>query len=161
VWRCHALLTDDFRPCFERALAEHDDPEFSDAFPLERARTQLCFGERLRRAGERRQARMLLQTALTTFDQLGAVAWSARAASELGASGAHRRVNEPHEHLTPRETQIALAVAEGHSNKEIAAALFLTPKTVECHLTRIYRKTGVRSRTELVRRFTSAHTDRV
>jgi DNA-binding CsgD family transcriptional regulator len=160
VWRCHALLTDDFRPCFERALAEHDDPEFSDAFPLERARTQLCFGERLRRAGERRQARMLLQTALTTFDQLGAVAWSARAASELGASGAHRRVNEPHEHLTPRETQIALAVAEGHSNKEIAAALFLTPKTVECHLTRIYRKTGVRSRTELVRRFTSAHTDR-
>ena len=77
---------------------------------------------------------------------------SDRAATELDASGERRRsAAVSREHLTPRELQIAVAVAEGGSNREVAAELFLTPKTVEFHLTRVYRKLGVRSRTELVR----------
>jgi LuxR family transcriptional regulator, maltose regulon positive regulatory protein len=65
-----------------------------------------------------------------------------------------RTTTEARESLTPRETQVALAVAEGASNEEVAAALYVTPKTVEYHLTRVYRKLGLRSRAELVRQFT-------
>ena len=123
-------------------------------FAFERARTELAYGERLRRAGQRKRARERLHAALVVFDDLGAKAWSARARSELAATGERLRpAAVTRESLTPREMQVALAVAEGASNSETAAALYLTPKTVEYHLTRVYRKLGLRSRAELVRQF--------
>ena len=150
--RCRGIVAaaPAFEHHFDRALELHE-------FPFERARTALSYGERLRRAGERRRARELLRGALSAFHELGAVAWADRARTELGASGERLRARDEsrQDFLTPRETQIALQVAEGASNREVAAALFVTPKTVEFHLTRIYRKLGVRSRGELIRRFAS------
>lgn len=152
IQRCDGIVGDDisFEASFERALALHD----ADPFPFERARTELAYGERLRRAGQRKHARERLHAALVVFDDLGAGAWSARARSELAATGERLRpAAAARESLTPREMQVALAVAEGASNNEAAAALYLTPKTVEYHLTRVYRKLGLRSRAELVRQF--------
>jgi DNA-binding CsgD family transcriptional regulator len=152
IQRCHGIVGDDssFAASFERALSLYD----ADPFPFERARTELAYGERLRRAGQRKRARERLQAALAVFDDLGASAWSARARSELAATGERLRpAADTRESLTPREMQVALAVAEGASNSEVAAALYLTPKTVEYHLTRVYRKLGLRSRAELVRQF--------
>ena len=138
------------RPPSNAHLRSHD----ADPFPFERARTELAYGERLRRAGQRKRARERLHAALVVFDDLGANAWSARARSELAATGERLRpAAVTRESLTPREMQVALAVAEGASNSETAAALYLTPKTVEYHLTRVYRKLGLRSRAELVRQF--------
>ena len=152
IERCAGIVAEDssFEPAFERALALHD----SEPFPFERARTEQAYGERLRRAGQRKHARELLHAALVAFEDLGATAWSSRACSELAASGGRLRSGAgSRDSLTPREMQVALAVAEGASNKEVAAALYLTPKTVEYHLTRVYRKLGLRSRAELVRQF--------
>jgi DNA-binding CsgD family transcriptional regulator len=152
IQRCHGIVGDDssFEASFQRALALHD----ADPFPFERARTELAYGERLRRVGQRKRARELLHAALVVFDDLGAGAWSARARSELAATGERLRSGTvARESLTPREMQVALAVAEGASNNEVAAVLYLTPKTVEYHLTRVYRKLGLRSRAELVRQF--------
>ncbi len=154
ILRCHGLLADDLRPFFKQALAAHATTDRDEVFPFELARTLICFGERLRRVGERREARVHLRSALAAFDELGASAWSKRAETELRATGERRRDRGASRvHLTPREMQIALAVSEGRSNNDVAAALYVTPKTVEFHLTRIYRKLGVRSRAELVRRF--------
>jgi DNA-binding CsgD family transcriptional regulator len=138
-----------FSDHFVRAVDLHR----ADLFPFELARTQLCFGERLRRTGERRAAREQLAAAAKTFEALGAVPWLRRAHDELRASGQRLRRQGPGERdvLTPREAQIANQVGQGKSNREVAAALYLTPKTVEFHLTRVYRKLGVRSRAELVR----------
>jgi DNA-binding CsgD family transcriptional regulator len=152
VERCRGIVAEDaaFAASFERALRLHDE----QPFPYERARTQLVYGERLRRAGERKRAREQLHAALAVFDELGARAWSTRARSELAATGERLRPAAfARESLTPREMQVALAVAEGASNNEVAAVLYLTPKTVEYHLTRVYRKLGLRSRAELVREF--------
>ena len=152
IQRCHGIVGDhfSFEASFQRALALHD----ADPFPFERGRTELAYGERLRRAGQRKRARERLHAALVVFDDLGAGAWSARAHSELAATGERLRpATVARENLTPREMQVALAVAEGASNSEAAAALYLTPKTVEYHLTRVYRKLGLRSRAELVRQF--------
>jgi DNA-binding CsgD family transcriptional regulator len=152
VERCRGLVESDdvFVAPFERALERHE----VDLFPFERARTRLCYGERLRRVGERRAAREQLSRAAEAFRALGAAPWLGRAEAELGASGQRLGARDPSEpdRLTPREAQIAAEVAEGKSNREVAAALYLTPKTVEFHLTRVYRKLGVRSRTELVRK---------
>ena len=91
------------------------------------------------------------------FDRLGAVPWRDRAQTELRATGERVPRSEPAtEQLTPQELQIALLVAEGKTNREIGASIFLSPKTVEFHLTRVYRKLDVNSRRELIRRF-SAH----
>lgn len=151
--RCRGIVADEhsFGYQFAKALELHE----ADLFPFERARTELCFGERLRRRGERRAARKQLQASAATFEELGAVAWTSRAHDELRASGARLRTAdaEGRDFLTPREAQIAEQVAQGKANREVAAALYLTPKTVEFHLTRIYRKLGIRSRTELVREF--------
>jgi DNA-binding CsgD family transcriptional regulator len=156
VNRCRGLVEDDFGAWFEAALASHSSTDTEDAFPFHRARTQLCFGERLRRAGNRVEARHQLHEALASFDELGARAWAARTDAELRATGERRRSSDvAREELTPRETQIALAVADGQSNRDVAAALYVTPKTVEFHLTRIYRKLGVRSRAELVKHYRS------
>ena len=153
ITRCVGIVADDFafQPAFETALALHD----SEPFPFERARTESAYGERLRRAGQRKRAREVLHRAVVLFDELGATAFASRARTELAASGARlRSTAAARENLTPRETQVALAVADGASNDEVAAALYVTPKTVEYHLTRVYRKLGLRSRAELVRQFT-------
>jgi DNA-binding CsgD family transcriptional regulator len=149
VARCRGLLAgrDSFDGHFEEALRYHA----RSPNPFERARTQLCFGERLRRARRRVQARERLRDALATFDHLGARPWAERARAELRASGetARRRDAFAAKSLTERELQVALVVAQGATTREAAAALFLSAKTVEFHLSHIYRKVGVRSRTEL------------
>ena len=152
VARCRAMLASD----------DHLDHSFASALDLwdssesgvDRARTQLCYGERLRRTGRRSDARTQLRDALATFERLGCDAWAVRARAELEASGEKARPRDPGltDQLTPRELQVAVAVAGGSTNREAGAALFLSPKTVELHLSRIYRKLGVRSRTELARR---------
>jgi DNA-binding CsgD family transcriptional regulator len=123
--------------------------------PLERARIELCFGERLRRSGHRVDARTHLRQALAIFEQLGARPWAEKARSELRASGETIRAHDAsaRDELTPQELKVALVVAEGASNQEAAAALFLSPKTIEAHLGRAYRKLGIHSRSELTRHF--------
>ncbi len=121
--------------------------------PFDLARTQLCHGEVLRRLHRPSDARRLLEAALDGFEALGALPWSRRASSELAATGRRRPPNgENRVALTPQEAQVATAVASGLSNPEVAAALFVSRKTVEAHLSRVYRKLGVRSRTELALR---------
>ena len=125
-------------------------PHVPAAFEI--ARTHLCQGERLRRAGRRTDARRALRLAIEEFERLGARPWTARAHSELLATGMHlrrsRQASDP-DQLTAHELQVALVVANGATNREAAAALFLSPKTIEFHLAHIYRKLGVRTRTEL------------
>jgi DNA-binding NarL/FixJ family response regulator len=101
------------------------------------------------------EARLVLREALNTFERLGAEPWAARAQNELLATGekARKRDVAATRQLTPQELQIAIAVAQGATNREAAAQLFLSPKTVESHLSSAYRKLGARSRTELVRIF--------
>lgn len=125
-----------------------------DGQPFEVARSQLALGERLRRERERQRSREPLERAIEAFEGLGAVPWAARAREELEASGRRARSRKDHseaDELTPGELQIALRVADGMTNREVAGAIFVSPKTVEHHLTAIYRKLGVRSRTELAR----------
>jgi DNA-binding CsgD family transcriptional regulator len=148
--RCRALVAqDEFEAHFAAALAWH--VEAGDVFEL--ARTRLCLGERLRRAGRRKDARAELRPALSVFEELGAAAWVERTRGELRASGEKLRRRDPTagEQLTPQELQIALHVAEGKTNRDVGATLFLSPKTVEFHLGRVFRKLGVRSRAELIR----------
>jgi DNA-binding CsgD family transcriptional regulator len=151
--RCQALLADDAdaEDLFESALEVHE----SHVNELERARTQLAYGERLRRIRRRRAARAQLRAALETFEQVGARAWAGRARAELRATGERLRPSGPraHEQLTPQQLQVALAAAEGLTNKEIGARLFLSPKTVDFHLGQAYRKLEVRSRGELIKLF--------
>ena len=150
VARLQALLAgaDEYAERFAEALDWHE----RRPLPFEVARTRLCFGERLRRDRHRTAARRELHAALETFEALGAAPWAHRTRSELRAAGeAPARDGTGTAELTPQELQIALLVAEGATNREAAASLFLSPKTVEVHLTRAYRKLGVRSRTELAR----------
>lgn len=149
--RCAALVADDEHTSalFDRAIDTH--PGYS---PFELARTHLLYGERLRRMGERRRAREQLQASLELFERMGADWWADRCRRELAASGARlRRGPGARDELTPQELQVALEVARGRTNREIAQTLFLSPKTVEFHLTRIYRKLGLNARAELVERF--------
>jgi DNA-binding CsgD family transcriptional regulator len=151
--RCRALLVDDAEAddAFESALELHE----VDSNELEHARTQLAYGERLRRVRRRRDSREHLHRALEAFERLGARPWAERARAELRASGERLRPRKPtaHERLTPQELQVSLAAADGLTNKEIGARLFLSPKTVEFHLGRAYRKLDVRSRAELIKLF--------
>jgi DNA-binding CsgD family transcriptional regulator len=149
--RCRGLLADDEEAvdAFVEALQLHEN----DPDQFERARTVLCYGERLRRLRRRRDAREHLHEALETFERIGARPWAERARAELRASGERlrRRGTAAHEQLTPQELQVSLAAADGFTNKEIGARLFLSPKTVEFHLSRAYRKLDVSSRVELAR----------
>ena len=113
----------------------------------------MCWGEHLRRRRNITASRELLQQALTTFVQLGARPWADRAAAELRAAGVRpQTVPLPDlDALSPQELQCALAVAEGMTNREAATALFLSPKTVEYHLHKVYIKLGITSRAQLTR----------
>ena len=149
--RCRGILApeDGFREAFEAALALHAELPL----PFEAARTQLAYGERLRRAKARAEAREPLRAALSTFERLGAAAWGERAVAELRATGSAsgRRAAPASSRLTPHELQVALLVTQGMTNLEVAAALFLSPKTIEYHLGQIYRKLDVRGRAQLAR----------
>lgn len=133
----------------EAALAHH--ARTADVY--ETARTRLAFGARLRRDRRPTDARPLLEAALADLDRLGARPWADRAAAELRATGrtVRRRSTGPVEQLTPQERQTAQVIATGLTTREAAAALFLSPKTVEFHLRNVYIKLGIRSRDELAR----------
>ncbi|MGH3471404.1 MAG: ATP-binding protein [Nocardioidaceae bacterium] len=132
---------------FRVALELH--AETLDLF--ETARTMLAYGERLRRAGRRVDARQQLRSALQAFESLGAARWSDRAAAELTATGEtiQRSGTGVIASLTPQELQVSLLLADGRTTREAAAALFLSPKTVEYHLRKVYTKLGIRSRADL------------
>jgi DNA-binding CsgD family transcriptional regulator len=145
--RCRGLVDDTrFEAHFERALAQHERSEA----PFETARTLLAYGSRLHRARRRVDGRKRLRAALEIFETLGARPWIERTNEELRAAGAIHRdpIADPDE-LSPQEFRVAIAVAEGATNKDVAARLFLSPKTVDFHLGRVYRKLGIHSRTEL------------
>lgn len=149
---CRALLSQDENEgerLFRAALDAHAEA----ARPFERARSELGFGEFLRRARRRVDAREHLRAALDGFETLGATLWAERARVELRASGQRARKREPSTRgdLTAQELQIARFVSEGLSNRDVAAQLFLSPRTIDFHLRNVYRKLGISSRTQLAR----------
>jgi DNA-binding CsgD family transcriptional regulator len=181
--RCTGLLRDDdggrdqdggdaAGAAFVEALRWHERA----GQPFEEARTRLCLGEHLRRRRRLVDAREALAEARRAFARLGATAWVRRAEAELRAAGTRAGHRRPEVgsggadggpagaagrrpaplRLTPQELQVALVVAGGATNAEAAAQLFLSPKTIEYHLSNAYRKLGIRSRAELVRAVLSA-----
>jgi len=153
--RNHGLLCEargdlaDAREALERALAEHARMRC----PFERGRTLLAAGSIRRRAREKRAARETLEEAHQIFDGLGATLWASRARDELARISGRRATTTD---LTTIETRLAALAGEGLSNKEIASALHISVHTVEGHLTRIYRKLGIRSRAALGPRLNSS-----
>jgi len=130
------------REVLEQALAQHDRLDM----PLERARTLLARGIVERRSRRPAMARGSLEQAIEICEGLGAALWAQRARQELGKLSARRAAGRE---LTDAEWRVAEASGRGLTNREVAAALFLSPKTVEAHLTSIYRKLGVDSRAAL------------
>ena len=128
----------------QQAVAHHE--EVGDPYGL--ARAHLALGVVRRRARQKRGARDAIVSALTGFEELGAATWVETARGELSRVGGRTR----EEGLTAAERRVAGLVAEGKTNREVAAALFLGERTVASHLTHIYAKLGVRSRTELARK---------
>jgi DNA-binding NarL/FixJ family response regulator len=133
----------------EEALALHE----RSLQPFDCARTLLVRGSLLRRLRRRHDARETLERAMSEFERLGAAIWSARARDELARIGGRAPTAGE---LTPSERRIAELVAEGKTNKEVAAILVVADRTVESALTQIYRKLDIRSRTELARKLTTA-----
>ncbi len=145
--RCRGLVAaEDFESEFDRALELHPDADS----PFETARTLLAFGTRLHRARRRVEARERLRRALEVFEGLRSPPWTEQARGQLRAAGAleRRRFSDP-DQLTAQELRVAQAVARGLTNREVAAELFLSPKTIDFHLGRVYRKLGIHSRAEL------------
>jgi DNA-binding NarL/FixJ family response regulator len=128
---------------FEDSLAD------AAPFPLERGRTLLCLGTVRRQAQRKRSAGEALEQALAIFEALGARLWAEKARAELKRIGGRPR---PSNELTATERRVAELAARDRSNKEIAAELFMGVSTVEAHLSRVYRKLGIRSRTGLAAR---------
>jgi DNA-binding CsgD family transcriptional regulator len=150
VARCAALVEEDpdrAAELYEEALARYEGLDRL----YDRARTRLLYGELLRRSRRRVEAREQLRRALHAFELKGAEPWAERARRELRASGQTLRRSDEgaRDLLTPQELQIARFVARGGTNKEVAAQLFLSPRTVSSHLQSIFRKLGVATRTEL------------
>lgn len=148
--RCRAMLlaargdVDAAADAAQLAMAEYQRLPM----PFEHARTQLLVGQLERRQRRNQAASAALTEALHTFEQLGTPLWAARARTELGRAnvGPHRDTT-----LTPSEQRVAELAASGMTNREVAAALFISPKTVEANLSRIYRKLGIKSRAALGR----------
>jgi len=132
---------------FEEALDLHGRTQR----PFDRARTELLYGQSLRRRRERVQARTHLRAALDVYERLGAHPWADRAHSELRASGEtpRRRQAGSSEQLTPQELQVARLVAAGATSKETASQLFLSPRTIDAHLRNVYAKLSITSRSQL------------
>jgi DNA-binding CsgD family transcriptional regulator len=149
--RSRALLSvgDEAEGAFQEALRLH---AVSDR-PLDQAHTQLLYGERLRREHHRIQARVQLRAALETFERLGVPLCAVRAVTELRATGESARRRDPStlDQLTPQELHVARVVGQGATNREAAAQLFLSPRTVDYHLRKVFRKAGISSRSELIR----------
>ncbi|WP_433385313.1 LuxR C-terminal-related transcriptional regulator [Micromonospora sp. KLBMP9576] len=151
--RCHALLAPrgsaEAEREFRSALRLHPN----DAGAFERARTELLLGRELRRSRRPRAAREHLHGARETFTLIGAAVWAEQATTELRAAG--ESVGPPAESaarlLTGQQLRIARQVAEGATNREIAARMFLSTRTVDHHLRNIFHRLGIRSRTELAR----------
>jgi DNA-binding CsgD family transcriptional regulator len=147
--RCRALTgRADSAEAFEAAIASS-----TSLSPFEQARTELLYGEWLRRERQRRNARPHLRRAAGLFQQVGAPPWEQRAETELRATGETARRREPStlDQLTPQELQIAGLVAGGLTNREVAAQLYLSPRTIDYHLRKVFSKLGLSSRIELAR----------
>jgi DNA-binding CsgD family transcriptional regulator len=147
---CRALLADG------AGATEHYEEAVSlgtDAAPFDLARVQLLYGEHLRRQRRRADSRMQLRAALEGFERVRAEPWAERARGELRATGetARKRDASRIDQLTAQELQIARFVSEGLTNKEVAAQLFLSPRTIDSHLRNVFSKLGVKSRTQLAR----------
>jgi DNA-binding CsgD family transcriptional regulator len=134
---------------FEASLAHHGAADR----PYDRARVQLAYGEFLRRNQRRMDARSHLRAALDTFEDLRAEPLAGRAAQELRASGETARKRDPSTllDLTPMERKVAELVAQGLSNKDVAAQCWVSPRTVAFHLRNVFTKLGISSRTQLAR----------
>jgi DNA-binding CsgD family transcriptional regulator len=155
--RCEALTAPDQETAdatFAAALVAHS----TGRDPFETARTRLLYGGRLRRIGHRVAAREHLASARDAFLGMDLTHWVDVADRELAATGAtaRRRPATDNEPLTSQETRVAILVSEGMSNKEIGAALFISPKTVERHLGNVFRKRGFRSRTQVAATYVRA-----
>jgi DNA-binding CsgD family transcriptional regulator len=150
--RARALLSDG--EVADRLYRESIEHLSGTRLRLELARTRLLYGEWLRRERRRTDAREQLRTALEQFTTIGAEAFAGRAQRELLATGerARKRTVDTLDQLTPQEAQIARLAAQGETNREIAARLFISASTVEYHLHKVFRKLGVKSRTQLARR---------
>jgi DNA-binding CsgD family transcriptional regulator len=148
---CRAMLAadDSAEPDFREAIARLERTRIRG----ELARAHLYYGEWLRRRGRRNDARRELHTAHSMFTERGMASFAALAARELGATGEKvREAAHPESNtLTPQETQIARLVRDGLSNAEIAGRLFISPRTVEWHLGKVFAKLGVTSRRQLRR----------
>jgi len=146
--RCRGLLAaqagelDEALAVYEEALDWHGQVEL----PLDLGRTRLALGATQRRAKRRREARTTLEEALGVFERIGAALWAERARAELKRISG--RAATPGA-LTPAEERVAALVAEGKTNREVAAALFLSDRTVEGHLSGVFRKLGIRHRAEV------------
>ena len=140
----------------DRHYGEALDDHAAAGDPFEEARTLLLHGEQLRRSRRRREARLALESSVRLFESLGATPWLTRASEELRACGGSHAAaaggGASLESLTAQELAVVKEVAAGRSNREVAGALFLSPRTVEFHLSNVYRKLGVRGRTGLVSR---------
>jgi DNA-binding NarL/FixJ family response regulator len=145
---CRALLKAE-QGMLDQALAAVDEAlalHRGVPIPFDRARTELVRGRVLRRLGQRRAAKEAFESAKDTFDSLGAPLWAARADAEIARIPLRRGAPDT---LTPTESQVAQLAARGKTNREVAQALFISPKTVEANLARVYRKLGITSRAEL------------
>ena len=154
--RCRAMLlaargdVDAASLTAQQAIAEHDRLPM----PFERARTQLLLGQLQRRQRRKNAAATTVRQALATFESLGTPLWAERARTELVRANVGARRNHA---LTPSEQRVAELAASGMTNREVAGELFISPKTVEGSLARIYQKLGIRSRAELGRRMNQPH----
>jgi DNA-binding CsgD family transcriptional regulator len=154
--RCRGLLAD----------ADEAEEHYRESIKLlgdstsatDLARSRLMFGEWLRRQRRRSEARSELMTAYAMFADMGAAGFAERARIELGATGAkpRKRVPETANDLTPQESQVAKLVVAGHTNREVAARLFLSPATIDYHLRKVYQKLSVSSRVELTQQMAVA-----